>query len=123
MTGAHNETTFDRAGQIIAASWAAAFVGRVCRVSLAAVRASRSFAAVQRGVTAYRRTAISERGGCLVIAIATAVAGHVAMASMLPAAGRPTVTLTALLLVAVCLAAAAGELARGSRPVRRARHR
>jgi hypothetical protein len=39
--------------------------------------------------------------------VATAVAGHLLMASMLPTAARPTLMLTALVLLAVCLAAGA----------------
>jgi hypothetical protein len=123
MSAANNETTFVRAGQIIADSRVAALVDRVCSRSLAIALASRSFAVAQRRVLTVRHMSPSERAGCLVIIIATAVAGHVAVASMLPTAGRPTVWLTALLLVAGGLAGAAAGLAGVSDRVRRARRR
>ena len=120
MSAASNETTFVRAGRIIADSRVAALVDRACSRSPAIARASRSFAAAQREVAKLRRLSAGERTVCLAIVIATAVAGHTVMASMLPAAGRPTVWLTALLLAAAGLAAA---FATTSDRVRRARHR
>jgi hypothetical protein len=123
MSTANDETMFGRAGQIIAESRVAALVDRVCRRSLATALASRSLAAAQRRVLTVRRVPAGERGVCLLVVIATAVVGHVVMASMLPDVARPTVTLTALLLIAVCLAVAAGDLARLSGRFTRARHK
>jgi hypothetical protein len=107
-----DEVRFGRAATIIAQSRVAALARGVCQRTLAAILTSRSFAATQRRTHAFRELAAGRRAGCAVLVTATAVAGHVAMASMLPAPARPATALTALVLLAICLAAGATAVRR-----------
>jgi hypothetical protein len=101
------DAMFRRAGRIIGQSRIAALVDRVSRICLASVRSSRFVAAVQQYVATWQTIPAAERASCALVVVATAVAGHLLMASMLPTAARPTLMLTALVLLAVCLAAGA----------------
>jgi hypothetical protein len=107
MSGAEDNAAFRRAGAIVAASRAAALTDRVLVAFEASVRSSRVLAAIRRSMATYGAMPAGERGRCVLTAIAVAVAVHVVMARLLPIAARPTVTLSALVLLAVCLGAAA----------------
>jgi hypothetical protein len=109
---AADEVTFHRGATIIAQSRVAILVGAIGRRMLAAVRTSCGFAATQRRIQAFRGPATAERVGCALLVTATAVAGHVVLASMLPAPARPATALTALVLLAICLAAGATAVRR-----------
>jgi hypothetical protein len=105
MRATRDEETFRRAGQIVAQSGVAALVeGIVCR-SVATIHASRSFAVARRRVREFQAMPADERGWCVILLVAAALAGHIVMAAVWPAPAKPTVTLTALALVAAGLAA------------------
>jgi hypothetical protein len=102
-----DNATFRRAGAIIAQSRVAGVVDDTCRRLLAAIRTSRSLTTMQRRFRAFRALTAGERVRGVVLATATAVVGHLAMAQVLPTAARPTTALSSLVLLAVCLAASA----------------
>lgn len=107
MNAGEDGTGFARAETIVAQSRLTAVLERSGDRALAAARTSRSVAAVRQRIDAFRSLPASARRECVGTAIVAAVAGHVVIAWMLPLRSTPVVALTAPLLVAMCLAAAA----------------
>jgi hypothetical protein len=110
MSAVGDDETFGRAGKIIAESRAAALVEKILCLSVAAVRTSRSLAAARQRVHELQAIPADERRWCGVLLFAAALAGHVVMAAWLPMPARPTLTLTALALLAAGMAAGAAAL-------------
>lgn len=110
MSAVRDDETFRSAVRIVTQSRVAALVERLVWRSIAAVRASRSFAVARQRVQEFQAMPADERGWCAVLMMASALAGHVVMAAMLPSPARPTLTLTALALLAAGLAAAAAAV-------------
>jgi len=110
MSAIRDDSTFDRAGRIIARSRAAALAEKTLCRFVAAVRGSRTLAAARQRVLELQAAPADERRRCGALLLATALAGHVVMANMLPAPARPTVALTALSLLAAAMAGAAAVL-------------
>jgi len=111
MNSAADELTFGRARRIIARSTIAILVDGVWQRCRASVRTSGATEAVRRGIVRFHAMPAGDVDTYLALAIVTAVAGHLVMASLLPGMARPTVVLTALLL-AIVLAAAANAVRR-----------
>jgi hypothetical protein len=97
----------DRAARVLSESRAAAVAAAVAGAWRASLRDSRALAVGRSVVRAAGALPRSERRLCALLLIASAVAGHVIMASMLPLQARPTVWLTASALLAAILAASA----------------
>jgi hypothetical protein len=84
-----------------------AFLDRAVRWATHAVESSRTVDAVRNRARECRALPMAEWRICATLMIATALAGHVLMASLLPSLLRPTVALTAVALLGASLAAAA----------------
>ena len=110
---ADRDEVFDRARTIVAASRIAQWVCGVCRVLLASVLASWSYAAIHRRLHAFRSLSAKEQIACAMLTTVTAVSGHWMLARALPVQSQPTPALTALVLLAICLSAAGIALRRG----------
>jgi hypothetical protein len=108
MNAAVDDGTFQRARTIIADSRTAAFGDWIWRRWQVITGRSRVLDLVRRRRRAFQHLPIGEQARKGLLTAATAVAAHVVLASNLPARARPAVMLTALLLVAVFLAAGAG---------------
>jgi hypothetical protein len=107
MSAVGDDETFGRASTIIAGSRMAALVERILRLSVAAVRTSRSLATARHCVQAFHAMPADERRWCVVLLLAAALTGHLVMAAMLPMHARPTLTLTALAFLAAGFATGA----------------
>jgi hypothetical protein len=107
MKAAGGDATFQRAGWIIAQSQTANLVGWIGSRVVASIRTSRSSAVVRQGLQTLRAMPADQRGPCAVWTIAAAVAGHAALAAILPPPARPTLTLTVLALLGAGLAGVA----------------
>jgi hypothetical protein len=104
--------SFQRADALVADSRLIRLAERTWLRSVAIARGSRTFVAMQRRAGGFERLSTSAKGQCVLVVAATAVAGHVLAAWALPSAARPNVGLTALVLIALFIAAVAGAVRR-----------
>lgn len=95
------------AASTLAASWTGSLARRLLEQVEAQARDSLTGRAVARAARTLTGTARSRRGGDVLVTAAIAVAGHLVMASRLPATVRPTLALSAAALLAAILAAVA----------------
>ena len=87
------------AGRSVMVTIADLAVGR----SVASVRSSRALALARLRLTEFQLLPLGERTRCVLIALGAALAGHIALASMLPVPARPTLGLTIVALLGVLL--------------------
>jgi hypothetical protein len=95
-----------RAGWIAGRSLTVTIADLIVRRSVASVRSSRALTLAQPLLRELRSLSPGERARCVIIAVGAALAGHIVLASLLPASASPTVGLTALALLGAGLIAA-----------------
>jgi hypothetical protein len=98
---------FADASRIVERSRIAAIASRVLTALTAAVESSRARMLARRTLAAWSALLPRERVGAVMVTVVAALAGHVWLARWLPAAARPEIPLTALVLAALFLAATA----------------
>lgn len=99
MNPAAPHDTIGGGGRVVSHSRIAAVAAGLVSRSMASVRSSRAIELGRRGANGFQSLPAAERTRCVVIAAAAAVAGHVAMAALLPASASPTLSLTTLALL------------------------
>jgi hypothetical protein len=109
MSAIVDDEAVRRADSIVGRSQIAAIITFIVRRSAASIPSSRSLAVARRALREFGSLPAGVRSRCALVAVASALLGHVLLAAMLPTAARPTAALTAVLLLGVCLAAAAGR--------------
>jgi hypothetical protein len=95
-----------RAGSIIGRSRIATIADDVVVRSVASVRSSRALSIARRCLGEFQSLPSGERTRCALITLAAALAGHIVLAQMLPAAASPTLGLTTVALLGAALVAA-----------------
>jgi hypothetical protein len=95
---------FADASRIVECSWIGTTASSALTALTAAVETSRSRMLAHRALSAWSALLPRERVGAVVRTALTAVAGHVWLARWLPAAARPEIPLTTLVLMALFLA-------------------
>jgi hypothetical protein len=109
MSAVVDDETIRRADWIVGRSRIAAIIDLVIRRSAASVPPSRSLTVVRRGLREFGSLSAAAQMRCALVGGAAALSGHIVLAAMLPTAATPTTALTAVLLLGVCLAAAAAR--------------
>ncbi len=112
MNQAADPASFQRADALVAHSRLIRLAERTWLRSMAIARGSRAVVAMRRRAEAFERLSTSAQGQCVFVVAATAVLGHVLAARVLPSAARPDVGLTALVLIALFIAAVAAAVRR-----------
>jgi hypothetical protein len=105
MNPAAADDTMERAGRLISHSRIAAVVAFLVSQSAASARSSRAIGFGRRRANAFQSLPAEERTRCALIAAAAALAGHAALAALLPASASPMLSLTTLALLGALVAA------------------
>ena len=95
-----------RAGWIAGRSRIATVADFIVDRSVASVRSSRALALGRLRLSEFQSLPRGERTRCALIAVGTALAGHIVLASMLPVPARPTLGLTTVALLGAVLVTA-----------------
>jgi hypothetical protein len=88
-----------RAGRIVARSVMVTTADLVVRRSAASLRSSRALTLAGRCQREFQSLPSGERTRCALIALSTALAGHIVLASLLPVPARPMLALTTVALI------------------------